>query len=49
MVYFLIEYAKYDKEKSTCNYSFTIEVSPDIMEETLINLFPYDTEIVTLR
>ncbi|MBO4898433.1 MAG: MgtC/SapB family protein [Clostridia bacterium] len=39
----------YDKEKGTCNYSFTIELAPDVMEDTLISLFPYDTEIVTLR
>lgn len=39
----------FDSEKGTYNYSFTIELAPDVMEDTLISLFPYDTEIVTLR
>ena len=39
----------YDSEKETYNYSFTIELSPDFPEDTLSNLFGYDSEIVTLR
>ena len=39
----------FDREKETYNYNFTIELSPDTPEDTLLNLFGYDSEIVTLR
>ena len=39
----------YDNERGTYNYSFTIELAPDIMEDTLISLFKYNAEIESFK
>ena len=39
----------FDSGKDTYNYSFTIELAPDITEDTLISLFKYDAEIASLK